>query len=171
MAAAAAGAVMVWGCRPLRDAGPQATTPAGERATATDGEEAGDMWMPRPVSIRIYPSTRFVQEDGRPVLEARIELFDVMGDSVKSSGTLRCELFALGEGDRPTVGERLYRWDIELRTVEAQRRYFDPIIRGYVFRLKMDDMDLVRRPTLLRVTFQPPDGPRLRTEDRVRTDW
>jgi hypothetical protein len=129
------------------------------------------VWHPEPVSLRIYPSTRFVEEDGVPILEARLELFDAMGDSIKSSGTVRCELFALGDGDRPTVGRRLYRWDIEMKTLDEQRRYFDPIIRGYVFRLKMDDIELVRRPTLLRVVFQPPDGPRLKTEGRVRTDW
>jgi len=132
---------------------------------------ADAVWRPEPVSIRIYPSTRFVEEDGVPILEARIELFDEMGDSIKSPGAVRCELFALSEGERPTVGRRLYRWDIEVQTMEQQRRYFDPIIRGYVFRLKMDDIELVRRPTLLRVVFQPPDGPRLTTKGRVRTDW
>jgi len=143
-----------------------ATATHGDIATPDDG-----VWRPEPVSMRIYPSTRFVEEDGVPILEARLELFDAMGDSIKSSGAVRCELFALGDGERPTVGRRLYRWDIEMKTLDEQRRYFDPIIRGYVFRLKMDDVELVRRPTLLRVVFQPPRGPRLKTEGRVRTDW
>ncbi len=142
--------------------GPNASDPAAP---------ASGVWHPEPVSIRIYPSTRFVEEDGLPILEARIELFDAMGDSIKSSGAMRCELFALGEGERPAVGRRLYRWDIEMKSLDEQRRYFDPIIRGYVFRLKMDDLELVRRPTLLRIVFQPADGPRLKTEGRVRTDW
>ena len=128
-------------------------------------------WQPKPVSIRIYPSTRFVEQDGKPILEARIELFDEMGDSVKSSGSIRLELFAIGEDERRTVGARLYRWDINQTTIDDQRRYYDPIIRGYVYRLELDDVELTRRPTLLRVVFQPTQGPRLVTEDRVRTDW
>ncbi len=106
-----------------------------------------------------------------PILEARIELFDQMGDSIKRSGQVRCELFAAVGRDGRDAGPLLYKWDITLHTLEDQQRYFDPITRGYVFRLRIDNPELIRRPTLLSVVFQPESGDRLSTRGRVQTQW
>lgn len=126
-----------------------------------------EAWEPRPVSMRIYPSTQFVLEDGVPLLEARIELFDAMGDSIKGSGEARCELFASsGRGDG-AIGERLYGWDITLRTLGDQRAFYDPITRGYLFRLKLDNMSPARQATTLRVAFTPSDGARMTDEVEI----
>ena len=149
---------------------PASTNQTPANAAPRNGP-APSAWMPKPVAIRIYPSTRFVLEKGAPILEARIELFDDMGDSIKSSGAIRCELYALGGRDFRTTGPLLYKWDVAMRTIDDQRRYFDPITHGYVFRLKLDDADFTRRPTQLRVVFQPIEGQRLTTQGRVQTEW
>ena len=127
----------------------------------------GPAWMPKAVSMRIYPSTQFVREDGVPLLEARIELFDAMGDSIKGPGNVRCELFASsGRGDG-ALGERLYGWDIGLHTLADQRAFYDPITRGYLFRLKLDSIAPARQATTLRVAFTPTDGARMSDEAEI----
>ncbi len=129
--------------------------------------ENGQAWVPRPVSMRIYPSTQFVAEGELFLLEARIELFDAMGDSVKGAGDVRCELFASsGRGDG-ALGERLYAWDIPLLSLADQRAYFDPITRGYLFRLKLDNMNPAQQATTLRVAFTPVGGARMSDEVEI----
>lgn len=128
-------------------------------------------WQPEPVALRIYPSTRFVRERDTPLLEARIELFDEMGDSIKSSGQARFELFAAGFSPGIDVGRLLYSWDIALAKLEDHQRYYDPITRGYLLRLRLDSAQITRREVLLRVTFQPLEGGRLIDEQPVRINW
>ncbi len=136
----------------------------GANSAAMDGA-----WLPRPVAIRIYPSTRFVRDQGVPLLEARFELFDAMGDSLKSSGQVRFELFASAAAPGVEVGRLLYSWDLTLTDLEDQRRYYDPITRGYLMRLRMESPRVQRGGVMLRTTFQPPTGQRLVDEKAVRT--
>lgn len=139
---------------------------------AGDGEVSpAESWQPEPVALRIYPSTRFVREGGTTLLEARIELFDAMGDSIKSSGAVRFELFAAGFAPGIDVGRLLYSWDIGLASLEDHQRYYDPITRGYLLRLRLDSAQITRREVLLRVTFQPAEGMRLIDEKPVRINW
>ena len=103
---------------------------------------------------------------------ARIERFDEMGASIKSYGRVGLELYPVTFADGPIIGDqRLYRWDIELKSTDDQRQYYDPIIRGYAFRLEVPIAEVARRPTLLRITFRPPDADRLTSEAVIRTDW
>ncbi|MFA9478797.1 hypothetical protein ACERK3_10865 [Phycisphaerales bacterium AB-hyl4] len=122
----------------------------------------GEVWQPRPESLRVHPTTRFVQRGGDEVtLQARIEFHDAMGDSVKGVGAYRLELFASDEMGR-NVSRRLYQWQIDVRTLAAQRSYYDAVTRSYLFRLRLDDAAPPTQPTLLRVTFIPADqGERL----------
>ena len=125
-------------------------------------EAMGDVWTPLPVSVRVYPSTRFVKQEGQPLLQARIELFDQMGDSVKASGRVRCVLMA-GVG-RLASGE-LYSWDVPLLTLQDHEAHYDPIARGYLFELKLDNFDPAFRRCSLVVQFRTADGRLL--EDRA----
>jgi hypothetical protein len=138
------------------------------RMAAVIGEET---WSPQPVAVRIYPSTRFVRQGGEAVLEARIELFDDMGDSVKGAGELRFDLYSAEEAGTATAGERLYTWQVGLLNRDAQQAHYDPITRGYLFRLHLDDISVVRRTTLLHVTFSPAAGQRLEAQANIETDW
>jgi len=128
-------------------------------------------WQPEAVAMRIYPSTRFVREQNTPMLEARIEMFDQMGDSIKASGRLRFELFAASNAPGIEAGRLLYSWDIGLLGLEEQQRYYDPITRAYLLRLRLDEVSITRRQVLLRVTFQSGNDARLTDEQPVRIAW
>ncbi|MEM6551151.1 MAG: hypothetical protein AAF750_03390 [Planctomycetota bacterium] len=131
---------------------------------------AAQAWYPIPDRLQVFPTTRFVIERGRPVLEARVEVLDTMGHPLKTSGQFRFELFAAPPGaDRAT--EKLYTWNQALQTADDQREHFDPVTFAYRFQLQLRDQALQNRPTVLRVTLAPPMGPRLTTSHAVRTDW
>lgn len=149
-----------------------ACQPKGADRRPRGGEDTAEAgWQPEAVALRIYPSTRFVREQGTPMLEARIEMFDQMGDSIKASGQLRFELFAAGHAPGIDVGRLLYSWDIALMGLEEQQRYYDPITRAYLLRLRLDSASITRREVLLRVTFQAGDEARLIDEQPVRITW
>jgi len=125
-------------------------------------------WFAQPTSVRVYPTTRFVRQGEASVLEARIELFDEMGDSVKGSGDFRLELRYIADksGNSP-----LYTWQVDLRTLEDQRQYFDPITHTYLFRLKIDDITIAKRNTQLNVIYTTPTGVRYAEKAAVKTSW
>jgi len=176
-------AAAVSGCpsAPRPDGGGTKPPTEGDGAGAAPAQSAAggqrEAWAPRPEAVRIYPSTRFVMKRHEvtdelvPILEARIELFDAMGDSIKASGTARFALHAMVGRDSTQEGRLLYEWEQTLSTLKDHQLHYDPITRGYVFDLGIDDVELVRRPTLLKVVFQPIDGARLRTEAQVETRW
>ncbi|NBC10399.1 MAG: hypothetical protein GVY24_01515 [Planctomycetes bacterium] len=99
-------------------------------------------WPFVPAAMRIHPFTSIEYDDKRQahVLEARVEMLDRVGDITKAVGTLRFELYQLGE--RASAGSSqtrlLYSWDAPLRTIEQNRTHFDPITRTYLFKLKLD---------------------------------
>ncbi|MEM8737662.1 MAG: hypothetical protein AAGG38_04190 [Planctomycetota bacterium] len=136
-----------------------------------EGVDLSEAWQPEPVALRIYPSTRFVNEGDVTLLEARVELFDQMGDSVKASGRLRFELYASGYAPGIDVGRLLFSWDLALTRLEDQRRYYDPVTRSYLLRLRLDSREISRRQVLLRVTFEPSDEERLTDEQVIRVEW
>ena len=150
------------GCEPI------ATDPqsAAERTPV-----ASRYWQPLPVSIRVYPSTRFIKESGRAVLDARFELYDDMGDPVKSAGTFRIELLSVDEALGNAPRRLLYTWNAQVLTLDQQREHYDPITRGYLFRLGVDDLRIARQVTLLKVTFSPVDRARLDAEAVIKSDW
>lgn len=125
-------------------------------------------WVPQATQLRIFPSTRFVKEGVTTLLECRIELLDEMGDPLKSSGHLVVQLNAAdAERDGPP-GERLTQWEIKLATQHDQNAFYDPITRGYFFRLKLLSPDATQRATQLHVRFTPPtDEP---IEDAIRLE-
>jgi hypothetical protein len=142
-------------------------------AAADDGPKtaagADQIWRARPEAIRIYPATQFTTSDGAPTLKASIELLDAMNDAIKAPGRLRCELFAVNE--RGQVGGRLYHWDVPLYTLQQQRQYFDLVTRTYTLRLELDNEQVTQRPTMLRVAFMPPEGPRLQDQRTLPIEW
>ncbi|MEM1210667.1 MAG: hypothetical protein AAGI68_00055 [Planctomycetota bacterium] len=152
------------GCTTKGQVNPGTTRPAD----ATPG--AAGLWHPVASQLRVFPTTRFVIERGRPVLEARVEVLDPMGHPLKTSGQFRFELFAAPSGaDRAT--QKLYTWNQSLSTADDQREHFDPVTFAYRFQLQLRDQALESRPTILRVTLTTPAGPRLTTSHAVRTDW
>ena len=133
---------------------------------AGTGTLSADAWRPAPVAVRVYPSTRFVKEAGTPLLEARIELFDQMDDSIKASGEVECALFAAGPRGT-AVGDELYAWHVTMSTLADQQEFFDLITRGYVYQLKLDDFELASTPCVLRIRFTTLSGDVLEAEAEV----
>lgn len=133
----------------------------GPRPTTRPATQPSGVWRAEPVAMRVYPSSRFAtDDDGAALLEARIELLDEMGHSVKGAGVFHVELWSEGKA-LASGGERLYAWDVPLLTLADQRRHYDPVTRAYLFRLSLDEAGVPRRPTVLRVLFTPVDRLRL----------
>ncbi|MEX0654513.1 MAG: hypothetical protein WD534_04885 [Phycisphaeraceae bacterium] len=133
----------------------------GDGGLLGNGNDVG-IWQPRAELLRVHPSTRFVADaDQRATLQARVELLDAMNDSIKATGEYRLELLASDEMGR-NVGRRLYQWQVDARTLEQQRSYYDSVTRAYLFRLRLDQPSPPDQPMLLRVTFVPAErGARL----------
>lgn len=156
---AAALIVLLGGCAAT---GPAVQSPDGR---VEDREVAvGDVWMPEPVAVRVYPSTRFVREGDRLFLEARIELLDAMGDPVKWPGQARLELLAATSTRPIRTGGRLYGWSVDLRTGEQQISHYDPVTRTYLFRLVVNDPAVTERATVLRAEYSPREAARVSDE-------
>lgn len=135
------------------------------------GLRTGASWHPTPVSMRVYPSTRFVQEKKGSALEARVELTDEMGDPVKAVGAFRLELFAIERAGEPGIGRRLYSWDASTLTLDEQHSYYDSITRAYLFRLKLEEATTPDHDTLLQVMFTAADGRRLEAQATLPIDF
>ncbi len=132
-----------------------------DQANAT----AANAWQPQPVAIRVYPTSRFVENDGATILEARIELIDAMEDPIKGAGQFRFDVYTnAGSIRKPLVGEKLYTWDVPLLSLIDQRQHYDRITQAYLFRLKLYDINTAQRATLLRTIFTPITGNRLEAE-------
>lgn len=141
----------------------------GYKGAVDQGSPVG-VWRVAPHHVRVYPSTRFTQEASDTILEARIELRDEMGDPVKGVGRFRLELFARARSGGAGMGQRLYSWDVSVMTLDDQRRFYDPITRAYLFRLKLDDAHTARRRTHLQVTFTSSEGQRFEAQTSLPVD-
>ncbi len=128
---------------------------------ASREREQGDHWRPVVAGIRVYPSSKFARIDQQLIVEARVELLDEMGDSAKSSGLVQFQLNTTGHASGSSEAKQLYKWDIELQSLEDQKTYYDPITRAYLFRLKMDQQAAPQVPTTLQVIFTRTNGQRL----------
>ncbi len=134
------------------------------------GDTSGDHWVIRPTKMRVYPSTRFVESGGRPVLETRIELLDEADDTTKGVGQFHFDLLSAGRGGDAAGGRRLYSWDVPLKTLADNRRHYDPVSRAYFFRLSVDEPQVAQEAVVLRVTFRPADGGRLEAQTLLNRD-
>ena len=140
---------------------------SGVTAGASDGRH----WEPLPASMRVYPSTRLIQESGHAILEARFEIYDEMGDSLKSSGSYLIELYSVDESQGNVPRRVLYKWNADVLFIDQHREHYDPITRGYLFRLGIDDLNIAKDTTLLRVSFKPVGRPRLNAEAVIKSGW
>ena len=122
-------------------------------------------WQFSPVSMRIYPSTRF--DIDQNLLEAQIEFFDQMNDSIKAIGHLRLGLFKPGRTGADSVGRLMYTWDVAMLTLEDQRSHYNTITKAYSFQLKVDHFPRKLNRTVLHAAFRGRDGTRLEVTEPV----
>lgn len=133
-----------------------------QRANGQLGD-SDDLWLPTPHRIRIYPSSRFVITDNRPALEARVELQDVMGDSIKAAGFFHLELLEHTQ-------QKLYSWDIPIQKLKDQEDYFESVTRTYRFVLRLDRELAADDQLTLAVSFRRQDGILLQTKSVLGSD-
>jgi len=147
-------------------------TDQADTASKADPGSTSTIWRAEPSKMRVYPSTRFVQEGDRSILEARLEMFDQMGDPIKASGTFLVELYSVDPSMGIAQGRLLFSWNAGTASLEQQREHYDPITRGYLFRLGVDNLRSAKDATLLKATFTPANGSqRLDAEAIIRPDW
>lgn len=139
----------------------------GGKAAAPNGPDTAGWFRVEPATMRVLPSSRLGHGAvAGPVLDAHVELTDAMGDAVKAAGDVRFELY---DARNAGGGPRLYAWDVSLRTPEEQKRFYDPITRGYHFRLKLDaGVPLPERARIV-ATYMPPAGQRIEAALEVET--
>lgn len=134
----------------------------GDRVAArTEAPANPGHWQIKPVRIRVYPSTRFVQYENQMALEARVEFLDEMRDPMKAVGRMRFEVYAANRDGEIVDQKRLFSWDVELLTLEANQEFYDAVTRAYLFRLGVDRLPKDIERTVLRVTYLPAQGDRL----------
>lgn len=94
-----------------------------------------------------------------------------MGDPVKSAGAFRIELHSIDKALGNAPRKLLYTWNAHTLTLDQQREHYDPITRGYMFRLGVDNLRIANQATLLKVAFTPAGRPRLETDAIIRSEW
>ena len=127
-------------------------------------------WQPVPERVRIYPSSRFILTEKRPALEARVELQDEMGDSVKSPGAFHLELLKESTSRRDVMQDKLYSWDVPMMSIDDQQSYFESVTRTYRFVLRLDREIQPDDQLVLAITFHRSDGKLLQTKATLGPD-
>jgi hypothetical protein len=134
----------------------------GDRVQSRNNDDVpGDHWRIRPVRVRVYPSTRFVQYENQMALEARVEFLDEMKDPMKAVGRLRFEVYAANRDGEIADQKRLFAWDVPMLTMAENQEYYDAVTRAYLFRLGVDKLPEKIERTVLRITYMPVVGERL----------
>jgi hypothetical protein len=139
---------------------------AADGPRARDGQVAAARWPYWPRSLRVHPLTRLMTEDrtGELVLEARVELFDVEGDTSKGAGLLTVELYDLGD---ERFEHLLADWVVDLADETKNRLHFDEVTRTYLLRLQLTAAQVPPQP-VVRARFESIDGRTMSAELRVR---
>lgn len=124
-------------------------------------------WPFWPVRMRLHPLTRLTtdQETGEPIIEARLEFRDQVGDMVKSVGQARFDLH--DRDPRLGVTRTLESWELDLRDIDVNRVHYDDLTQTYVFRLQLNGIE---PPTdaALRAYFLSVSGRRYEVTGPVR---
>lgn len=176
--------VLAGGCVPKGSAVNPGTRTPIQSGTSPDGSRGGPSWFPRAVDLRVHPATRYVEDHGELLLEARVELLDQQGEPIKDVGSFYCELAAVDENGQLVMVEgqpRMLKFSLEVMTAAQHAEYWDPVARAYIVPMQIDeaDRDFTGGLTRLWVTFRPawPGADQIpaSTADRkpvdIRVDW
>lgn len=125
---------------PKPDIPPSAPPPPGETDDVKDG-----VWPFWPQQMRIHPLTQFVtdRKTGEQLIEVRIEFFDQYGHTCKAVGQVVIELWP--ENAAPDA-EPAGVWNRNLRNMATNYEHYDDVTGTYLFRLKVEDIDVPEHP-------------------------
>ena len=146
------------------------TVNRGADVKSSESTVLGSFWQPRPVNIRILPTTKIVREgESQSILRVRIELLDAMKDATKASGQYLVELYASSDANH--ARERLHIWQITVMTIDDHIQYYDPVTRAYLLPLQLSEPWRQDRRAGLHVQFAPESGDRLTTSADLAFDF
>ncbi len=135
---------------------PKLPQPAG---AAEPAPPWATMFAPRSLVIGFFTRARnFDEVPGPDGLEVRVQPLDQFGDPTKAVGSYRIELFAYRPRSGEKRGERLGHWFVSVLDAEANRRYYDPVDRSYVFPLLWNREIPAGTPVIVQATYYPPGG-------------
>ena len=143
-------------------------TPAGMTSSGLGDAQTSD-WPFWPQALRIHPLTRLAVDakSGRSIIEVRLEFLDPEGHTTKGVGQVRIDLAAGGSGADSSPPIATWNWDLRDRSVN--RRFYDDVTRTYLFRLKVESLELGPQPEL-RAYFLSASGPRLQATQTLRVE-
>ena len=125
--------------------GPQTPGWSNTSDTNDSGPDA-TRWPYWPIQMRLHPLSRLAfEDDGRILVEARLEFFERDDNTTRAFGQVRLEVHDV-DGIRTSGGQE--SWNIDLRDLETNRARFDDVIRTYLFRLETDWTELPTEPVL-----------------------
>ncbi|MFO8012442.1 MAG: hypothetical protein R6X20_03955 [Phycisphaerae bacterium] len=117
------------------------------------------MFAPRSLVIGFFTQSKnFDEVPGPDGLEVRLQPLDQFGDPTKAVGSYRIEVFTQRRLTGETRGRRLGHWFVSVLDAEANRRYYDPVDRSYVFPLLWDRAIEPGTPVIVQATYYPPGG-------------
>ena len=121
--------------------------------------EWATMFAPRSLVIGFFTqSTNFDDVAGPDGLEVRLQPLDQFGDPTKAVGSYRIEVFEQRIRTGEPRGNRLGHWFVSVLDAKANRRYYDPVDRSYVFPLLWDHEIAAGTAVIVQATYYPPGG-------------
>jgi len=121
--------------------------------------EWATMFAPRSLVIGFFTrSKNFDEVPGPDGLEVRLQPLDAFGDPTKAVGSYRIEVFSRRTHTGEKRGSRLGHWFVSVLDAEANRRYYDPVDRSYVFPLLWNEPLPPGMAVIVQATYYPPGG-------------
>jgi hypothetical protein len=121
--------------------------------------EWATLFAPRSLVIGFFTQSKnFDEVPGPDGLEVRLQPLDQFGDPTKAVGSYRVEVFQQRIHTGEERGGRLGHWFVSVLDAEANRRYYDPVDRSYVFPLLWDREIPPGTPVIVQATYYPPGG-------------
>ncbi len=117
------------------------------------------MFAPRSLVVGFF--TRSKNFDGVPGddgLEVRLQPLDAFGDPTKAVGSYRIEVCAYLRRTSEKRGQRMGHWFVAVLDEAANRRYYDPVDRSYVFPLLWNSVLEPGSAVIVQATYYPPGG-------------
>ena len=138
--------------------------PGAPRLPGPDGADKSappwaTMFAPASLVIGFFTRSRnFGGGAGDEGLEVRVQPLDSFGDPTKAVGSYRIEVFAYRVRSTEKKGERLGHWYISVLDADANRKFYDPVDRSYVFPLLWESPIPAGEQVIVQATYYPPGG-------------
>jgi len=126
-----------------------------------------------PQEMEFHPLTRLVRREGeQPIIEAYLQFSDQWGHNIKALGELAVVLGYATADEASSAGlQQLMRWQLDLRSGEANAQRYDRVTRTYRIVLGAGAaIPPQARSLVLEATFITEDGRRLRAEFDLRDE-